>query len=259
MSFSLSFDAGAVLVAGGSGGIGEIIARRFAEAGLPVVITCHSSEQRAAKIKADIEAAGGRCEYRRLDLADPQQVDQLFSWTAAQYGRIGQVVYAAGPHFDFNFIGAIPNEQWQHVVNADINGAFYIIQNAVRTFRSQGAGGNLLAVITSAVERVPVRDIMSAAPKAAIEMLIRGVAKEAGRFGIRANCIGPGWVNAGLGKKSLEEKLDEKSREAIRKQTIPLQRFGEADDIACAALFLCSQQAAYITGQSLAVDGGLQL
>jgi NAD(P)-dependent dehydrogenase (short-subunit alcohol dehydrogenase family) len=109
------------------------------------------------------------------------------------------------------------------------------------------------------VERVPVRDIMSAAPKAAIEMLIRGVAKEAGRFGIRANCIGPGWVNAGLGKKSLEEKLDEKSREAIRKQTIPLQRFGEADDIAYAALFLCSQQAAYITGQSLAVDGGLQL
>jgi NAD(P)-dependent dehydrogenase (short-subunit alcohol dehydrogenase family) len=114
-------------------------------------------------------------------------------------------------------------------------------------------------VITCAVERVPVRDIMSAAPKAAIEMLIRGVAKESGRFGIRANCVGPGWILAGLGKKGIEEKLDQKQRDAILKQTIPLQRFGEGDDIANAALFLCSQQANYITGQSLAVDGGLQL
>ena len=99
---------------------------------------------------------------------------------------------------------------------------------------------------------------MSAAPKAAIEMLIRGVAKESGRFGIRANCVGPGWINAGLGKAAIQDKLDDKTRESTRR-LVPLQRFGEADDIAWAVLFLVSRQASYITGQSLAVDGGLQL
>lgn len=259
MSTTLTFDPGAVVVAGGSGGIGEAIARRFAECGLPVAITYHSSEAKAAKIKAEIEAAGGRCDIHKIDLAKVEEVDALFEKVKSAHGRIGQVVYAAGPHFDFNFVGMIPNEQWHHVVNADINGAFHVIQNAVRSFRAQQGGGNLLAIITSAVERVPVADLMSAAPKAAIEMLVKGVAKESGRFNIRANCVGPGWINAGLGKKGLEEKLDEKTREQIRTKTIPLQRFGEADDIAYASLFLCSQQAKFITGQSLAVDGGLQL
>lgn len=259
MPMNLSFTPGAVIVAGGSGGIGAGISERFAAAGLPVVFTYHSSEDKARAVKAQIEAAGGSAEYERVDLAVPAQVEALFASVRERHGRIGHVVYAAGPHFEFNFIGAIPNEDWHHVVNADINGAFHLIQAAVRSFRQQNDGGNLVAVITSAVERVPVKDIMSAAPKAAIEMLMRGVAKESGRFGIRANCVGPGWINAGLGKKGLEEKLDEKSREHIRKTTIPLQRFGEADDIAWAVAFLCSQQANFITGQSLAVDGGLQI
>lgn len=259
MAMNLSFESGAVIVAGGSGGIGAGICQRFAASGLPVVFTYHSSESKARAVQADIESAGGKADYERVDLSVAAEVDALFGRVRERYGRIGHVIYAAGPHFEFNFIGSIPNEDWHHVVNADINGAFHLIQAAVRSFRQQGDGGNLVAVITSAVERVPVKDIMSAAPKAAIEMLVRGVAKESGRFGIRANCVGPGWINAGLGKKGLEEKLDEKGREHIRKTTIPLQRFGEADDIAWATAFLCSQQAGFITGQSLAVDGGLQL
>ncbi len=254
---TLTFDAGAVIVIGGSGGIGEGIARRFAAAGVPVVITYYSNEAKANAVKSDIEAAGGRCECRRVNVAQAEEVNSLFAAFRKEHERIGHVVYAAGPSVDFAFLGSIPNELWRSVIDSDLNGAFYLIQNAVQVFREQG-GGNLVAVITAAVERVPVKDALSAAPKAAIEMLVRGVAKEAGRFGIRANCVGPGWINAGLGKKGLEEKLDEKTREATRRHT-PLQRFGTADDIACAVLFLCSREASFITGQSLAVDGGLQL
>lgn len=254
----LHIDQGVALIAGGSGGIGAGISRAFARAGAPVHFSYHANEQKAAALVREIEASGGRASCEPADLSVPDQVERLFAGAVERYGRIGQVIYAAGPHFEFNFIGAIPDAEWRRVVDNDVNAAFFTIQAAVRTFRKQG-GGNLVAVITSAVERVPVRDIMSAAPKAAIEMLIRGVAKESGRFGIRANCIGPGWINAGLGKKGIEEKLTEAQREAIRKQTIPLQRFGEADDIAHAAVFLCSREAGYITGQSLAVDGGLQL
>lgn len=256
---NLSFESGVAVVAGGSGGIGAAICRQFAASGLPVVFTYHSSESKARAVREQILAAGGDCEYRRVDLSVSEEVERFMAGVREQYGRVGQIVYAAGPHFEFNYIGAIPDEDWHRVVNADINGAFHLIQNAVRTFKAQSGGGNFVAVITSAVERVPTKDIMSAAPKAAIEMLVRGVAKESGRFGIRANCVGPGWINAGLGKQALDEKLDEKARQQILRGVIPLQRFGEADDIAWATLFLCSKQAGFITGQSLAVDGGAQV
>jgi NAD(P)-dependent dehydrogenase (short-subunit alcohol dehydrogenase family) len=100
---------------------------------------------------------------------------------------------------------------------------------------------------------------MSAAPKAAIEMLVRGVARESGRFGIRANCVGPGWIDTGLGRAAMEEQLDQATRDKIINQTIPLRRMGQAEDIGWATLFLCSQQAGFISGQSLAVDGGAQV
>lgn len=259
MSLTLDFAPGVVIVAGGSGGIGECIARSFARARQPVAITFHRNQARALAIRDEIVAAGGRCDCFQVDLADAAQVESLFAQVRAQHERIAGAVYAAGPHFDFNFIGQIPDQQWHQVVNADINGAFHFIQSSVRAFRAQGGGGNLVAITTCAVERFPIADAMSAAPKAAIEMLIRGVAKESGRFGIRANCVGPGWINAGLGKKSMQEKLDPKTLETMRTKAIPLQRFGEGDDIANAVLFLCSQQAGYISGQSLAIDGGLQL
>jgi NAD(P)-dependent dehydrogenase (short-subunit alcohol dehydrogenase family) len=258
MNATLTFDPGAAIIAGGSGGIGEGIARRFAAAGVPVLITYHSSEAKALAVKTGIESAGGRCDHFQVDLADPPQVDRLFAHARTTFGRIAHVVYAAGPGFNFNFIGMIPLDEWHRVVNADINGAFHLIRHAANLFKEQGAG-NLAAVITSAVERVPIRDIMSAAPKAAIEMLVKGVAREYGRFGVRANCVGPGWINAGLGKQALQDKLDAKTRESIRTQTIPLQRFGEAEDIGWATLFLCSRQAGFITGQTLAVDGGAQI
>jgi NAD(P)-dependent dehydrogenase (short-subunit alcohol dehydrogenase family) len=258
MTIELSFDQGAVIVGGGTGGIGEAICRRFAEAGAPVIFTYNSNVAKAEAIGADIEAAGGECSFSRVDLSDTDSVNALFEDAVAKYGRIAHVIYAAGPSFDFAKIGDIPADTWKKVINADVNGAFNLIQSAVQVFRQQG-GGNLIGVITSAVECVPKADIMSASPKAAIEMLIRGVAKESGKVGIRANCVGPGWINAGLGKKGMEEKMTPEMVEKLRRSTIPLQKFGNADDIAYACLFLCSQQAGFVTGQTLAVDGGAQI
>ena len=258
MTIKLDFDLGAAIIAGGSGGIGAGICRRFAAAGIPIVFTFHHDEDKARSLKSEIAASGGDSDYERVDLSVPAEVVALLDKVRARHGRVGHVIYAAGPKFEFNFIGSIPDSDWQRVVNADLNGAFNLIQAAVRCFRAQGGVGSLTAVITSAVERFPLKDALSAAPKAAIEMLIRGVAKESGRYGIRANCIGPGWINAGLGKAAIQDKLDDKTRDATRRM-VPLQRFGEAEDIGWAALFLASRQASYITGQSLAVDGGLQL
>jgi len=190
---------------------------------------------------------------------DAAAVEKFIAGVRRQHKLIRQFVYASGPSFDFWFMGMIPDDQWHAVVNSDINGAFHFIQGSLRVLQQQRCGGNLIAVITAAVGRTPVKDVLSAAPKAAIQMMIRSVAKESGRYGVRANCVGPGWIDSGLGMVALAEKLDDKTREQLRKKNIPLQKFGIADDIAYATLFLCSQQANYITGQTLAVDGGLQI
>ena len=103
-----------------------------------------------------------------------------------------------------------------------------------------------------------MQDILSAAPKAAIEMLVRGIAKEEGRYGMRANCVGPGFIDAGLGAELLNREGGEKFTEMVRR-SLPMKRFGSGREIADAVVFLLSSKASYITGQSLAVDGGLQL
>jgi NAD(P)-dependent dehydrogenase (short-subunit alcohol dehydrogenase family) len=154
------------------------------------------------------------------------------------------------------FISQIDPADWARVMAVDVNGAFNLVSATLPHLRK--AHGAYVAVITSAVERVPVRDIQSAAPKAAIETLMRGVAKEEGRHGIRANCVGPGWIRAGLGQHVIEHELTPEMVDNVIK-SIPLRRMGDACDIADATLFLLSSRARFITGQSLAVDGGLQL
>jgi NAD(P)-dependent dehydrogenase (short-subunit alcohol dehydrogenase family) len=259
MGMTLDFDGRLAVVAGGSGGIGAAVCRRFARSGLPVVFTYHRNEARALQIKREVEGDGGRCDFVRANLSVAEEVEHLFRWAIERYGSVGHVVCAAGPTLEFNYIGDIAEARWVEVVSADLTGAFHLIQCAVRNFRAGGLGGNLVAITTSAVKRVPIKDALSAAPKAGVEMLIRGVAKECGRFGIRANCVGPGWIDAGMGKHALESVLDTAGREALRTRTIPLGRFGTAEDVADATAFLCSRQASFISGQSLAVDGGAQV
>jgi NAD(P)-dependent dehydrogenase (short-subunit alcohol dehydrogenase family) len=193
----------------------------------------------------------------QVDHADSAAMKAFVDAAAARFGRVHSVVYAAGPHLPLKFVNAITPQEWKSVFDADVNGAFNLVWASLPHLKA-GGGGALAAVITAAVEKVPLRDICSAAPKAAIEMLFRGVALEEGRFGIRANCVGPGFIDAGLGRELLSKPGLEGFTEGLRKM-LPLKRFGEARDIAEAVVFLLSDRAKYITGQSLAVDGGLQL
>lgn len=251
------FAQGIAIVAGGSGGIGTQICLSLARAGSDVLLTYHSHEAEAAALVAQIQAMGRIAHAVRLDLTDSEAVVAALAEARQRFGRLHSLVYAAGPAVHMKFIAELSAQQWSQVINTDVCGCFNFVRAGLGHFREDG-GGAYVAVITSAVERVPVRDICSAAPKAAIEMLIRGVAKEEGRFGIRANCVGPGWVDAGLGKEVLSNELIPEQVERIRK-AIPLQRIGQPQDIAEAVTFLLSSKASYISGQSLAVDGGLQL
>ncbi|SEB61828.1 SDR family oxidoreductase [Pseudomonas marginalis] len=251
------FAEGVAIVAGGSGGIGAHICLALARAGSNVLVTYRSNADEAQRVMKGVRELGREAEIVQLDLCDCQAVAAMATRAHERFGRVHSVVYAAGPGLHMQFISQLDPAEWASVIATDVGGSFNLVHATLPVMKKAG-GGAYVAVITAAVERVPIRDICSAAPKAAIEMLMRGVAKEEGRFGVRANCVGPGWIDAGLGREVMRTELTEEHIEQIRR-SIPLRRIGQPEDIAEAVVFLLSSKASFISGQSLAVDGGMQL
>jgi NAD(P)-dependent dehydrogenase (short-subunit alcohol dehydrogenase family) len=248
--------AGATVVAGGTGGLGEAICRTLARDGSNVVFSYRNSESAAARLVDEIETLNRGAEAVQCDLLDAQSVKQLVQAAISRFGHVHSVVYAAGPKLEFLYINEITPKDWARVMAADVNGCFNLIWAVLPHLRERKSG-SIVALVTAAVDRAPPRDILSAAPKAAIQMLIRGVAREEGRSGIRANCVGPGYVEAGLGLSTVHEHTQDYIRRMIK--AIPLRRPGQADDIADVVSFLLSEKARYVTGETICVAGGMQL
>ncbi len=136
----------------------------------------------------------------------------------------------------------------------DINGFFNTVQAVLPFIRV--SKGSIVAVTTAATDRYPIRDGLSASPKAAVEMLIRGLAAEEGKYGVRANAVGPGMLSEGMAEELIARGEYSQQDLDIATRNIPLSRFGNASDIAEAVCFLASERANYISGQILNVDGG---
>lgn len=250
------FQNGCAFVAGGSGGIGAAICRALADMGSDVVLTYKSRREAAAAVVADVEARGRRAVAVQVDLEDTGTIRTAVDQALSEFGSIHSLVYASGPPLEFLYINEISSKEWARVINADVVGCFNLVE-AVLPHLRQRRSGSIVALVTAAVDRSPPRDILSAAPKAAIQMFIRGVAREEGRSGIRANCVGPGYIEAGLGLATVHEHTADYVTRMTR--AIPLKRAGKAEDVADVVCFLLSDKARYVTGVTIPVAGGLQL
>jgi 3-oxoacyl-[acyl-carrier protein] reductase len=248
---------GTAVVVGGSGGLGAAVCRLLAERGSDVALTYHRNADAAAAVVADIEALGRTAAAEAVDLEDDAAVAAYLGRVAERFGGIHTVVYAAGPHVPMIHLSRVTPADFRRQIDQDVIAFFHLAHGALPHLRA--TKGNVVAVTTVATRRYPVRDGLSAAPKGAVEAIVRGLAAEEGRFGVRLNCVGPGMMVDGMAERLISSgDLDERALEVAR-NNIPMREFGTATDIAEAVAFLASDKAKYITGLMLDVDGGYHL
>lgn len=251
------FGPGVVVVVGGSGGIGSAITRAFVARGVDTVFTYHGNEARAQKLLASLGDAQARVEARQLALEVEGAASAFLIGLVERYGRLIGIVYAAGPMIKVGYVAKLAPAEWQRVFSLDTHACFNLVHAALPILGKQG-GGSLVAISTDQLARPEPRGVLSAAPKGAIEMLFRAVAVESAKFGIRANTVRPGWIDAGMTDTGIGGQMSEEAMKASLAR-IPMGRMGTPRDVAEAVVFLTSERASYITGIAIPVDGGMQL
>lgn len=251
------FATGAAIVAGGSGGIGQAICRTLAEGGSDVALTYNRNRAGAEAAAAAVREAGRKAEIIQLDLTDDAAVADAVARTAQDFGGVHTAIYAAGPYINMRHISRLEPKLFRETVATDVFGCYHLIHAALPELRK--SRGVVVALATPAIRRYAVKDVLSAAPKAAVEAVVKGVAAEEGRFGVRANCVGVGVISDGMYHQLLATgDFDDRFIEST-KAVVALRRLGTADDVAGAVAFLASDRANYVTGQTLMVDGGYAL
>lgn len=248
--------AGAALVIGGSGALGSETCRRLALDFEGVFFTYRSNTAAADALKTEI-AKVTRADCASLDVRDTNSVETLTAKVASDFGTIEAVIFASGVNIKQPFVSEISAGQWREVVESELLGFTNVVAAALPVFRAQKRGV-FVNIGTFATRWYPPGDALSAVPKAGTEVLCRAIAREEGRFGIRANVVAPGIIEAGIGARLIDSTFNREVWEQQRKR-VPLRGFGKATDVAEAVAFLASNRARYITGVTLIVDGGMHL
>jgi len=252
---SRTFPEGAVAIFGGSGGIGKGVCHEFAKAGSDVAIFYRSKKELAEATAEEIRAMGRKASIHQADARKYEELEAGFTGAVEAHGRIHSIVWGAGP-----IVAQVPLADWsleQFRASMEIEafGFYYAVRIAIPHFRAKG-GGSFVHLGSGGHDWWPQLDGLSVAPKACNESLIKGIAKEEGVHEIRANSVLVGVIDAGQFKVGQKEGYFDAEWERNVKAMLPIKRWGKAEDIGKAAVFLASDDANYVTGQTISVAGG---
>ncbi|HEY0974940.1 MAG TPA: SDR family oxidoreductase [Solimonas sp.] len=248
-----AFPKGATLVFGGSGGIGQEVAKSFGSAGSDVAIVYRSKEDVAKKVAADIAAGGRKATIHSADVREPAQVEAAVKAAIAAHGRIHTVIWAAGPVVEQVHIADTTPELWKKSIDIEVHGFFHAVKATLPHLREQG-GGSYVHLGSAGHVWWPAKDGLSVAPKAANEALVTGIAKEEGKFNIRANSVLVGVIEAGMFLELLKRGVFDQKWTDETQKLLCIKRWGKPEEIGAAAVFLATN--GYVTGQQINVSGG---
>ena len=247
------FAQGAVLVFGGSGGIGQGVAKSFAAAGADVALCYRSKQDVAERVAAEIAATGRKATLHATDVTDSAKVKAAVAAAIAAHGRIHTIVWAAGPVVEQVALADTSEALWRKSIDIEVHGFFNAVQATLPHLRENG-GGSYVHLGSAGHLWWPAKDGLSVAPKAANEALVKGIAKEEGRHNIRANSVLVGVIEAGMFLELLKRGVfDQKWIDETHK-LLCLKRWGQPEEIGSAAVFLATN--GYVTGQQINVSGG---
>ena len=239
------------IVTGGGRGIGRAVAVRLAEEGASVAISYRKDAAAAEEAAAAVQAAGVECEIFKGDVASPEDVQALFKGVGDAFGRVDILINNAGITRD-NIMLRMKEEEFDDVLRTNLGGTYLCTRAALRPM-VRARWGRIVNV-SSVVGLVGnAGQANYAASKAGIIGFTKSVAREVAQRGITANAIAPGYVET-----ELTGSLPEDVKDRIRDQ-VPLGRFGEAEEVAEVVAFLAGEGAGYVTGQTIAVDGGMTM
>ena len=246
------FPAGAALVFGASGGIGQHLAKAFGGAGSDVALVYRTKKDVAERVAAEIKAGGRKVSLHQADVTQPAEVEAAVNAAIAAHGRIHTVAWAAGPVVEQLFIGEIKRELWQRSIDIEVHGFYNAVQATLPHLRK--AGGSYVHLGSAGHVYFPQKDALSVVPKAANEALVKGIAKEEGRNNVRANSVLVGVIEAGMFLELLKRGVfDQKWIDKVQ-ELLAIKRWGKPEEIGAAAVFLATN--GYVTGQQINVSGG---
>lgn len=247
------FPQGAVLVFGGSGGIGQCVAKSFAAAGADVALVYRSKKAVAERVAGEITALGRKASIHASDVTNTAQLKASVDAAIAAHGRIHTLVWAAGPVVEQVLLADTSEALWRKSFEIEVHGFFNAVQATLPHLREMG-GGSYVHLGSAGHLWWPAKDGLSVVPKAANEALMKGIAKEEGRHNIRANSVLVGVIEAGMFLELLQRGVFDQKWIDETQKLLCLKRWGQPEEIASAAVFLASN--AYVTGQQINVSGG---
>jgi NAD(P)-dependent dehydrogenase (short-subunit alcohol dehydrogenase family) len=242
------------IVTGSSSGIGKSVALRFAREGAKIVVNCVANRAKADAVASEIRAAGGEAVVIQADVSKPRDAERLIKGAIDAFGKLDILVSNAGIIIDRPFTEST-EEDWERAISTNLTGFFNVTRAALKHMIERRSGRIIAtgSCITEIADFGGNKYSVCTASKGGITMMLRPIAAEAAPFGVTVNAVSPGYIAT-----EMLGEIDPAGLAAALK-LVPMKRYGKPEEIAAAMAFLASEDAAYITGQTLRVNGGLSM